>query len=100
MYDFHKFSLNQLEIEPDTEVMLLVITRWDSQDKRQSIRHMINNSQGWSAVHTLMPVYHMHCHKPVFRPKMAIFQRAGMREGFCHLESQIYVCCEKILIVC
>ena len=29
---------------------------------------------------TLMPVYH--CHKPVvFRPKMAIFQRAGMREG-------------------
>ena len=29
--------------------------------------------------HTLMPVYH--CHKPVFRPKMAIFWRAGMREG-------------------
>ena len=28
---------------------------------------------------TLMPVYH--CHKPVFRPEMAIFQRAGMREG-------------------
>ena len=28
---------------------------------------------------TLMPVYH--CHKTVFRPKMAIFQRAGMREG-------------------
>ena len=28
---------------------------------------------------TLMPLYH--CHKPVFRPKMAIFQRAGMREG-------------------
>ena len=27
---------------------------------------------------TLMPVYH--CHKPVFRPKMAIFRRAGMRE--------------------
>ena len=26
-----------------------------------------------------MPVYH--CHKPVFRPKMAIFWRAGMREG-------------------
>jgi hypothetical protein len=22
-----------------------------------------------------------HCHKPVFRPKMAIFQRARMREG-------------------
>ena len=30
-------------------------------------------------VHTLMPFYH--CHKPVFTPKMAIFQRAGMREG-------------------
>ena len=29
--------------------------------------------------YTLMPVYH--CHKPVFRPKMAIFRRAGMREG-------------------
>ena len=28
---------------------------------------------------TLMPGYH--CHKPVFRPKMAIFRRAGMREG-------------------
>ena len=28
---------------------------------------------------TLMPLYH--CHKPVFRPKMAIFRRAGMREG-------------------
>ena len=28
---------------------------------------------------TLMPVYH--CHKPVFRPKTAIFWRAGMREG-------------------
>ena len=28
---------------------------------------------------TLIPVYH--CHKPVFRPKMAIFRRAGMREG-------------------
>ena len=28
---------------------------------------------------TLMPVYH--CHKPVFRPKMPIFRRAGMREG-------------------
>ena len=28
---------------------------------------------------TLMPLYH--CHKPVFRPKMAIFWRAGMREG-------------------
>jgi hypothetical protein len=26
-----------------------------------------------------MPIYH--CHKPVFRPKMAIFRRAGMREG-------------------
>ena len=28
---------------------------------------------------TLMLVYH--CHKPVFTPKIAIFQRAGMREG-------------------
>ena len=28
---------------------------------------------------TLMLVYH--CHKPVFTPKMAIFQRAGIREG-------------------
>ena len=28
---------------------------------------------------TLMPLYH--CHKPVFRPKMAIFVRAGLREG-------------------
>ena len=28
---------------------------------------------------TLMPLYH--CHKPVFRPKMAIFWRVGMREG-------------------
>ena len=27
----------------------------------------------------LMPFYHFY--KPVFRPKMAIFQRAGMREG-------------------
>ena len=26
-----------------------------------------------------MLVYH--CHKPVFTPKMAIFQRAGIREG-------------------
>ena len=26
-----------------------------------------------------MLVYH--CHKPVFTPKIAIFQRAGMREG-------------------
>jgi hypothetical protein len=51
MYDFHKFSLNHLEVQTDTEVILLVITRWDSQDKRQSIRHMITNSQGWSAVH-------------------------------------------------
>ena len=30
-------------------------------------------------LNTLMPLYH--CHKPVFRPKMAIFRRAGMREG-------------------
>ena len=51
MYDFHKFSLNPLEVQPDTEVILLVITRWDSQDKRQSIRQMITNSQGWSAAH-------------------------------------------------
>ena len=29
--------------------------------------------------HTLMPVYH--CHKPVFRPKMAISWRARMKEG-------------------
>ena len=29
--------------------------------------------------YTLKPVYH--CHKPVFRPKMAIFRRAGMKEG-------------------
>jgi hypothetical protein len=29
--------------------------------------------------HTLMLVYHSR--KPVFRPKMAIFQRAGMRKG-------------------
>ena len=29
--------------------------------------------------HTLMLVYH--CHKPVFTPKIAIFRRAGMREG-------------------
>ena len=28
---------------------------------------------------TLMPVYH--CHKPVFRPKMATSWRAGMKEG-------------------
>ena len=28
---------------------------------------------------TLMLVYH--CHKPVFTPKMAIFRRAGIREG-------------------
>ena len=28
---------------------------------------------------TRMQIYH--CHKPVFRPKMAIFWRAGMREG-------------------
>ena len=28
---------------------------------------------------TLMPIHH--CHKPVFRPKMAILRRAGMREG-------------------
>ena len=28
---------------------------------------------------TLMLVYH--CHKPVFTPKMAIFQRAEIREG-------------------
>ena len=28
---------------------------------------------------TLMLVYH--CHKPVFTPKIAIFRRAGMREG-------------------
>ena len=37
--------------------------------------------QGWlnkSSI-TLMPL--CHCHKPVFRPKMAIFWRAGMREG-------------------
>ena len=27
-----------------------------------------------------MPVYHSH--KPVFRPKMAIFRKAGMREGW------------------
>ena len=26
-----------------------------------------------------MPLYH--CHKPVFMPKMAIFLRAGMKEG-------------------
>ena len=26
-----------------------------------------------------MPFYHYH--KPVFRPKMAIFRRAGLREG-------------------
>ena len=51
MYDFHKFSLNHPEVQTDTEVILLVITRWDSQDKRQSIRHMITNSQGWSVVH-------------------------------------------------
>ena len=30
-------------------------------------------------VSTLMQLYH--CHKPVFRPKMAIFWRVGMREG-------------------
>ena len=29
--------------------------------------------------YTLKPVDH--CHKPVFRPKMAIFRRAGMKEG-------------------
>ena len=29
--------------------------------------------------HTLMPVYQ--CHKPGFRLKMAIFRKAGMREG-------------------
>ena len=45
----------------------------------------INNSQILHihfmnlAVDTLMPLYH--CHKPVFRPKMAIILRAGMREG-------------------
>ena len=31
------------------------------------------------SLRTLMLVYH--CHKPVFTPKMAIFQRAGIREG-------------------
>ena len=30
-------------------------------------------------VYKLKPFYH--CHKPVFRPKMTIFLRAGMREG-------------------
>jgi hypothetical protein len=32
-----------------------------------------------STCNTLMLVYH--CHKPVFTPKIAIFQRAEMREG-------------------
>ena len=38
-----------------------------------SIRH-----EYW-ILNTLMLVYH--CHKPVFTPKIAIFQRGGMREG-------------------
>ena len=31
------------------------------------------------ALATLMPL--CHCHKPVFRPKMAVFRRVEMREG-------------------
>ena len=71
MYDFHKFSLNPLEVQPDTEVILLVITRWDSQDKRQSIRQMITNSQGWSAVSMTILLMHTVAQstKPSFRPK-------------------------------
>ena len=51
-----------------------------------------------------MPVYH--CHKSVFRPKMAILQRAGMKEGglplplaFQYLIFMIYRACDLNLIM-
>jgi hypothetical protein len=53
---------------------------------------------------TLMPVYHSH--KPVFRPKMAIFRRAGMREGglppilaFQYLILMIWRACDLNLVM-
>ena len=55
-------------------------------------------------LHTLMSVYH--CHKPVFRPKMAIFRRAGMREGglplllaFHYLIFMIWRACDLNLVM-
>ena len=47
---------------------------------------------------TLMPVYH--CHKPVFRPKMAIFLRVRMREGGLPLPLTIQYLIFMILRTC
>ena len=45
-----------------------------------------------------MPVYH--CHKPVFRPKMAIFRRAGIREGGLPLQLAFHYLIFMILRAC
>ena len=59
---------------------------------------------GWGNLSTLMPVYHSH--KPAFRPKMAIFRRAGMREGglplplaFQYLILMIWRACDLNLVM-
>ena len=54
--------------------------------------------------YTLMPVYH--CHKPVFKPKMGIFRRGGIREGglplpvaFHYLIFMIISACDLNLVI-
>ena len=48
--------------------------------KKKVLGTVCTNCDFISLTITLMLVYH--CHKPVFTPKITIFQRAGMRENF------------------
>ena len=62
---YHLASFLVFSRYPETLLLEFLVTL-EYQDSRTAISS------------TLMPLYH--CHKPVFRPKMAILWRAGMRE--------------------
>ena len=81
--------------------------KWKLKDIRYKLKINNNATKMKRTVRkrsTLMPFHH--CHKSVFRPKMAIFQRAGMREGglpfplaFDYLIFMIWRACDLNLVM-
>ena len=59
--------------------MSVVTCNFDNCEKKTADMSSLCYKKLSPGVSTLMLVYH--CHKPVFTPKIAIFRRAGMREG-------------------
>ena len=76
---YHNFQVNTCPIDRGVFQFIIVYNRIGGHEiAREKIKQKVAEDTPAEG-NTLMLVYH--CHKPVFRPKIAIFLRAEMREG-------------------